>query len=719
MMRQYELVERVRRYDPDVDEDALNRAYVFSMKAHGNQIRASGDPYFSHPVEVAGLLSEKRLDGSSIMTALLHDTVEDTDTTIEQISASFGPEVGALVDGVTKLSQLELQSSRTKQAENFRKLVLAMSQDIRVLLVKLADRLHNMKTLNFIKREDKRRRIARETLEIYVPLAERIGIRDWKEELEDMAFRELNPDARESIVSRLDYLHAESGDLVDRVISELTETLAKNGVKAEVSGREKTPYSIWRKMQRQNIGFEQLSDIIAFRVIVDSVEECYHALGYIHARYSVVPGRFKDYISLPKPNGYESLHTGVIGPENQRIEMQIRTQRMHAVAELGVATHWSYKASGDKQPSRDGRQYRWMRDMLDILSNASGPDDFLEHTKMEMFSDQVFAFTPKGDLHAMPRASTPIDFAYAVHTDVGNRCVGAKINGRIKPLRTELVNGDQVEIITSNAQTPSPAWEAFVVTGKARSAIRRFIRSKQRDQYVNLGREVTENAFRQGGYDLTEKALKGILPKFRLDTVEDLYAAVGEGRHTGREVLHSVHPNAKKKPEDAQTPASKPRKSEKSKSGSQHRIPVRGLIPGMAIHYAKCCHPVPGDRIVGIVTTGKGVTIHTIACRTLEDFADMPERWLDVGWEVDDSSGHTFVGRIEAVIANEPGSLAVLTAVIGKAGGNISNLKFTNRGEDFFEMLIDIEVADVRMLNDIMAGLRATTAINSVDRAFS
>lgn len=719
MMRQYELVERVRRYDPDVDEDALNRAYVFSMKAHGNQIRASGDPYFSHPVEVAGLLSEKRLDGASIMTALLHDTVEDTETTIEQISSSFGPEVGALVDGVTKLSMLELQSSRTKQAENFRKLVLAMSQDIRVLLVKLADRLHNMKTLHFIKREDKRRRIARETLEIYVPLSERIGIRDWKEELEDMAFRELNPDARESIVSRLDYLHAESGDLVDRVIRELTETLTSNGIKAEVSGREKTPYSIWRKMQRQNIGFEQLSDIIAFRVIVDSVENCYRALGYIHARYSVVPGRFKDYISLPKPNGYESLHTGVIGPENQRIEMQIRTEAMHSVAELGVAAHWSYKIDGDKKPSRDGRQYRWMRDMLDILSNASGPDDFLEHTKMEMFSDQVFAFTPKGDLHALPRASTPIDFAYAVHTDVGNRCVGAKINGRIKPLRTELVNGDQVEIITSNAQTPSPAWEAFVVTGKARSAIRRFIRSKQRDQYISLGREVVENAFRQGGFELTEKALKAVLPKYRLDSVEDLYAAVGEGRHTGREVLHSVYPSAKKKPDEAGALAGKSRNGEKSKSGKKHEIPVRGLIPGMAIHYAKCCHPVPGDRIVGIVTTGKGVTIHTIACKTLEDFSDMPERWLDVGWEVDDSAGHTFVGRIETVIVNEPGSLAVLTGVIGRAGGNISNLKFISRGDDFFEMLIDIEVSDVRMLNDIIAGLRATTAINSVERAFS
>ena len=718
MLRQYELVERVKHYDPGADEDLLNRAYVFAMKAHGTQKRASGDPYFSHPVEVAGLLSEKRLDASSIVTGLLHDTVEDTDTTLDMIGDKFGTEVEGLVNGVTKLTQLELQSSRTKQAENFRKLVLAMSQDIRVLVVKLADRLHNMRTLRFIKKEEKRRRIARETMEIYIPLTERIGIRDWKEELEDLAFAELNPDARSSIVNRLQFLHEEGGDTIGRVIEELQRVLQENGVEAKVTGREKSPFSIWRKMQRQNIGFEQLSDIVAFRVIVDDVEGCYRALGCIHGRYTVTPGRFKDYISLPKPNGYKSLHTGVIGPENQRIEVQIRTEEMHEVAELGVAAHWRYKSGEQPKPTREGRQYRWLRDMLDILSNASGPDDFLEHTKMEMFSDQVFVFTPKGDLHAMPRGSTPVDFAYAVHTDVGNRCVGAKINGRIKPLKTELRNGDQVEIITSRAQTPSPAWEAFVATGKARSAIRRFIRSKQRDQYLGLGKEVIDSAFRQGDYQLTEKALRGILDKFHVDSVDDLYVAVGEGRHTGRDVLYAVYPGAKAEAAQAR-PAKKAVAPAKTREKPSPGVPITGLISGMAIHYARCCHPLPGDRIVGIVTTGKGVTIHTINCNTLEDFADMPERWLDIGWQIDEENPQAFLGRIHAVLANEPGSLATLSTVIGRCGGNIYNLKFTSRGEDFFEMLVDIEITDVRALNNILAALRATPVVNAVERSFS
>jgi len=718
MLRQYELVERVKHYDPGADEDLLNRAYVFAMKAHGTQKRASGDPYFSHPVEVAGLLSEKRLDASSIVTGLLHDTVEDTETTLDMIGDKFGTEVAGLVNGVTKLTQLELQSSRTKQAENFRKLVLAMSQDIRVLVVKLADRLHNMRTLRFIKKEEKRRRIARETMEIYIPLTERVGIRDWKEELEDLAFAELNPDARSSIVNRLQFLHEEGGDTIGRVIEELQRVLQENGVEAKVTGREKSPFSIWRKMQRQNIGFEQLSDIVAFRVIVDDVEGCYRALGCIHGRYTVTPGRFKDYISLPKPNGYKSLHTGVIGPENQRIEVQIRTEEMHEVAELGVAAHWRYKSGEQPKPTREGRQYRWLRDMLDILSNASGPDDFLEHTKMEMFSDQVFVFTPKGDLHAMPRGSTPVDFAYAVHTDIGNRCVGAKINGRIKPLKTELRNGDQVEIITSKAQTPSPAWEAFVATGKARSAIRRFIRSKQRDQYLGLGKEVVDSAFRQGSYQLTEKALRGILDKFLAESVEDLYVAVGEGRHTGRDVLYAVYPGARAEAAQAK-PSKKPIAPAKTREKSAPGVPIKGLISGMAIHYARCCHPLPGDRIVGIVTTGKGVTIHTIACNTLEDFADTPERWLDVGWQIDEENPQAFLGRIHAVLANEPGSLATLSSVIGRCGGNIYNLKFTSRGEDFFEMLVDIEITDVRALNNILAALRATPVVNAVERSFS
>lgn len=710
MIRQYELVERVRAYDPQADEDVLNRAYVFAMKAHGSQMRASGDPYFSHPLEVAGILTEMRLDASSIATALLHDVIEDTEVTLPDLEKQFGPTIGRLVDGVTKLSRIELQSDQSKQAENFRKLVLAMSEDIRVLLVKLADRLHNMRTLHFVKDPAKRRRIAMETMEIYAPLAERIGIQSMKDELEDLSFAEINPDARSSILARLDFLKGQDQELVAKVIKELTDGLAEQGVNAEVHGREKAPYSIWRKMQRKNVGFEQLSDIMAFRITVPSLENCYEALGVIHAHYPNVPGRFKDYISTPKPNGYRSIHTGVIGPFRQRIEIQIRTEEMDEVAELGVAAHWEYKQGGG--PNTEGRQYRWLRELLEILDQSSAPDEFLEHTKMEMFQDQVFCFTPKGDLYALPRGATPIDFAYAVHSQIGDTCVGAKINGKMMQLRTVLGNGDQVEVITSKGQTPSPDWEDFVVTGKAKARIRRFIRTQRRQQYVSLGRGIIEKSFRQEGYAFTEKAVEGVLKTFQAGSADDLYAAVGEGIHTGREVIHAVFPGSK--PTVSKTANVVPLTRPKAKKDGA--LPIRGLIPGMAVHYARCCHPLPGDRIVGIVTTGKGVTLHTIDCVSLEAFAETPERWIDVAWE-NDGTIEAHVGRLNVVVANEPGSMGSLCTVIGKNQGNISNLKITNRSLDFFEMLVDIEVKDVRHLTNIIAALRATPAINSVDRA--
>jgi guanosine-3',5'-bis(diphosphate) 3'-pyrophosphohydrolase len=709
IMRQFELVERVKSYDPSADEDALNRAYVFSMKAHGSQMRASGDPYFSHPVEVAGILAGMKLDSSSIITGLLHDTVEDTVATLEDIERVFGADIARLVDGVTKLSRLELQSDQTKQAENFRKLVLAMSEDIRVLLVKLADRLHNMRTLRFVADPEKRRRTARETMEIYCPLAERMGMREIQDELEDLAFAELYPEARQSIIARLAFLREKGEDLPRLIMAELGETLSQGGVPAQLSGREKSPYSIWRKMQRKNVGFEQLADIMAFRIVVDTVEQCYHALGVLHSRYPVVPGRFKDYISTPKPNNYRSLHTGIIGPERQRIEAQIRTREMHEVAELGVAAHWVYKAEA---PNTEGRQYRWLRELLDILEHAPDPQEFLEHTKLEMFRDQVFCFTPKGDLIELPRGSTPVDFAYAVHSQIGDTCVGAKINGRLVPLRTQLSNGDQVEIVTSRAQTPSPTWERFVVTGKARARIRRFIRTQQRQQYLDLGKAILQKAFRQEGHDYSEKAIDAVLRQFNVDSVEDLCASVGAGNHTGREVVHALFP-PKQDARPAKVVSLAPARSRKA---SENAVPIRGLIPGMAVHYAGCCHPLPGDRIVGIVTTGKGVTIHTIDCDTLESFADMPERWLDVAWNPADGE-QAHVGRIHVTIGNEPGSLGSLTTVIGKNSGNIINLKITNRSLDFFDMLIDVEVSNVKHLTNIIAALRATSAVNSVDRA--
>ncbi|HEY4162490.1 MAG TPA: bifunctional (p)ppGpp synthetase/guanosine-3',5'-bis(diphosphate) 3'-pyrophosphohydrolase [Dongiaceae bacterium] len=713
MIRQFELVERVKSYDPGADEDTLNRAYVFSMKAHGSQSRASGDPYFSHPLGVAEILTRLKLDTASIVTGLLHDTVEDTDATLEEIEELFGKEIGRLVDGVTKLSRLELQSDNTKHAENFRKLVLAMSNDIRVLLVKLADRLHNMQTLSFIKDPDKRRRIAAETMEIYAPLAERMGMHQLKDELENLAFAELNPDAYRSIIQRLQFLREQGTDLSNKVIAELERVLKEAGMTCTVSGREKTPYSIWRKMQKKQVEFEQLSDIMAFRVMVEDAAGCYQALGVLHGKYSMIPGRFKDFISTPKPNRYQSLHTGIIGPQRLRIEVQIRTRKMHEVAEMGVAAHWAYKQGEERI---DGRQYRWLRELLDILEHASGPEEFLEHTKLEMFQDQVFCFSPKGDLIAMPRGATPVDFAYAVHSEIGDRCVGAKINGRIVPLRTILQNGDQVEIVTSRAQTPSPTWERFVVTGKARACIRRFIRTQQRNQYIELGRAMLSKEFQHGGYEYTDKALAGVLKKFKVDDGEDLIAHVGEGVVTAREVMVAVFPGSRTQgsPGDKVVPIGRQR--QKAQKGA-FAVPIRGLIPGMAMHFAGCCHPLPGDRIVGIVTTGKGVTIHTIDCETLESFAETPERWLDVAWDVDSEGEQLHTGRLSVVIANQLGSLGSLTTVIAKNNGNIMNLKIVNRSIDFFEILIDVEVKDVKHLTNIIAALRATPAINSVDRA--
>ena len=707
-MRQFELVERVISYDTTADEDALNRAYVFAMQAHGSQKRASGDPYFSHPVEVAGVLTDLRLDAASIMTALLHDTVEDTETTVADIRERFGDDVARLVDGVTKLSRLELQSEQTRHAENFRKLVLAMSEDIRVLLVKLADRLHNMRTIAHVPDPDKRRRIARETMDIDAPLAERIGMQGFKDELEDLAFQQLHPDARESIVRRLEFLRQRGGDVETRVVRELREALGADGLDADVTGRVKSPFSIWRKMQRKNVGFEQLSDIMAFRVVVDSVPACYQALGALHARYAVVPGRFKDYISTPKPNGYRSLHTGLIGPQQQRIEVQIRTRGMHHVAEYGVAAHWLYK---QRDAAVEGRQYRWLRELRDILEHAHSPEEFLEHTKMEMFQDQVFCFTPRGDLISLPRGATPIDFAYAVHSEVGDTCVGAKVNGRMVPLKTPLENGAQVEIVTAKRQTPSPDWEDVVVTGKARARIRRFVRAREREQYHQLGQQMVQKAFRKAGRTFSEKEVEGALPALRMKSVADLYVAVGRGERTAREVVSALEP-APSAPADSE-PLPQPKARRTRDDGA---VPIRGLIPGMAVHFARCCHPLPGERIVGIVTTGKGVTVHTLDCETLANFHDSPERWVDLAWDVDES-GQPYIGRLHVVVTNEPGGLGWLSTVIGKQTANISNLKITNRNVDFFEMLVDVEVRDVHHLNTVIAALRAATVVTAVDRA--
>lgn len=713
------MVQHIVAQNKDLDRDLIDRACTYAQKMHKGQTRASGEPYFTHPSEVAVILAAMGMDQDTVVTAILHDTLEDTTSTQEDLKKAFGEEVASLVNGVSKLTRIESQTVEGKQAENFRKLLLAMSEDIRVLLVKLADRLHNMRTIGGIDNPEKKRRIALETLEIYAPLAERVGIHKLKEELEDLAFSVLNPEARESIANRLSFLRQEGTSLVQTIIKELQALLEANGIMADISGREKTRYSIWKKMQRKNVAFEQLSDIMAFRIMVDTIEQCYGVLGLIHSRYPSVPGRFKDYISTPKPNGYRSIHTTVMGPSRQRIEVQIRTRDMDDMAELGVAAHWAYKGDVGHSP-KDASNYRWLRELLEILEQEQKPEDFWENTKLELFQDRVYVFSPKGDLIELPNGATPIDFAYAVHSDVGDRCVGAKINGRIAPLNSRLGNGDQVEIITAKTQTPSPTWERFVVTGKARSHIRKFIRNQQRGEYITLGRAMLQKIFRQEDYEFTEKAITGVLETFRAPDNEELYAKIGAGLLPTRDVFKAIFPGHNtalvKRPTEALDRINIDQGGVKPNLRDKPML-IKGLIPGMAMHFARCCHPLPGDRIVGIVTTGKGVTIHTIDCETLETFADTPERWLDVAWGEGADSPEAHVGRVKVTFQNEQGAIANVSTVIAKNGGNITNFKVTSRSVDFWDVLVDIYVNDTRHINNIIAALRATPLVTSVERA--
>ncbi len=709
MIRQFELVDRVRAYDKNVDEALLNRAYVFAMQAHGTQTRASGDPYFSHPLEVAGILTDMKLDSDTIATALLHDVVEDTVATIEQIDDLFGQKIAELVDGVTKLSKIELQAESVRQAENFRKFLLAMSNDIRVLLVKLADRLHNMRTLHHIKKPEKRKRISLETLEIYAPLAERLGMNVLKDELEHLSFGNLDAEAMESITARLNFLIEESPELEREMVAALQELMDISDIKASVSGRIKRPYSIWRKMERQNISFEQLSDVMAFRVVVKSVDDCYRVLGIIHGQYSTIPGRFKDYISTPKRNYYRSLHTAVIGPKNRRLEIQIRTREMHAEAEMGVAAHWQYKQQSDKV---EGSQYVWVRELLEILEHEHDPEEFLENTKLAMFQDKVFCFTPKGELISLPRGSSTVDFAYAVHTEVGDHCVGAKVNGRMVPLRHQLENGDQVQILTSEAQEPSTRWETFVVTGKARSAIKRHIRQARYSEFLSLGRTLLEKSAQRRGLDLTPAVLVEASKILNLENEDALFVSVGEGSVSEEMVLEAGFPGVEVEVGTDKLPTVHENWEEVAKGAG----PISGIDNTAIIHMADCCHPVRGDRIIGIKVVAKGIDIHTIDCPTLAEFDDKPDIWLDLGWRDSKDDESYYVGRLQLEVINERGALASIASVVAKAGGNISNLEIVDRDPEFVVMMIDVDVRDVKHLNDVSRALRVSRVISRVDR---
>ncbi len=713
------LIDMVRAYNPTADLDLIAKAYAFGADMHAPQKRDTGEPYITHPYAVAAILADMKMDQASIVTAILHDTVEDTPATLEDIIKLCDAEVASLVDGVSKLTRIESQTVEGKQAENFRKLVLAMSEDIRVLLVKLADRVHNMRTIEGVKPE-KKKRIARETLDIYAPLAERIGVNTIKEELEDLSFAVLHPEARESIINRLSFLREEETSIVQDILTKLGKDMKGANIAADVSGREKTRYSIWKKMQRKNVSFEQLSDIMAFRIMVDNVGECYHALGILHATYPVVPGRFKDYISTPKPNGYRSLHTTVIGPTNQRIEVQIRTHDMHKEADLGVAAHWGYKEGKTPGQMADVKQFRWLRELLEIMQQEQKPEDFMENTKLELFQDMVYCFTPKGDLVELPSGATPIDFAYAVHSGVGDRCVGAKVNGRIAPLNSKLSNGDQVDVQTSKTGSPNPTWERFVVTGKARSSIRRYIKQQQRDEYSSLGKALLQKTFRQEDTELSDKMLTPAIKHYKAPTVDDLYVMLGMGHVVARDIYKMVAPQTQIRHTNAPLSEDQDAIDAMVETGKKKQnnkpLPIVGLIPGMAVHYARCCHPVPGDRIVGIVTTGRGVTIHTVDCETLESFADTPERWLDVSWG-DDNAEAGRVSRINVTIFNRQGALGAVTNIAAKHDGNITNFKITNRTPDFWDLYIDMEVNNIDHLNNILAALRASPHVCEAERS--
>lgn len=732
MMRQYELVDRVKRYNPNADEELLNRAYVYAMRAHGTQKRASGDPFFAHPLEVAAILTELKLDDATIVAAVLHDTVEDTEATLEEIENLFGPDIRRLVDGLTKIKKLDLVSKKAAQGENFRKLLLAIVDDIRVLLVKLADRLHNMRTLHYMAPE-KRLRIAEETVEIYAPLAGRMGMQELREELEELAFRHIKAEAHATITKRLEEVTQREGKVISEIENDLKTKLAESGIEAEVYGRRKRPYSIWKKMERKSVSFEQLSDIFGFRVIVDRPEDCYRVLGIVHMTWPMVPGRYKDYISTPKQNDYRSLHTTVVGPGRQRVELQIRTDRMDRVAEYGIAAHARYKdgrTTGVVAAADESRAYQWLRRTVDLLAEGDNPEEFLEHTKLELFHDQVFCFTPKGRLIALPRGATPIDFAYAVHTDVGNTAVGAKINGRIAPLLTELQNGDEVEITRAEGQAPPAAWESLVVTGKARAAIRRATRTAVRRQYAGLGRQILERAFMRAERPFSDDKLKAALKRLARTAVDDVLAAVGRGEMFSGDVVRAVYPDLEPEKRAAGDAKAKPsgkgwfelRQGENLKfklpgeAPGADAIPIRGLGGDLPVRFAPGGGAVPGDRIVGILTPGEAVTIYPIQSPSLAAFDNEPERWLDVRWDLDDKRPQRFPARIVLNSINEPGSLAQITTTIAEHDGNIDSVSMVRPTPDFTDVTIDLTVWDLKHLSAIISELREKRVISRVER---
>ncbi|WP_404404457.1 RelA/SpoT family protein [Pelagibacterium halotolerans] len=735
MMRQYELVERVLAYNPNADENLLNKAYVYGMQKHGTQTRASGDPYFAHPLEVAAILTDLKLDDATIAVALLHDTIEDTDATRAEIDDMFGTEIGQIVDGLTKIDRLNLVSREEAQAENLRKLLLAISEDIRVLLVKLADRLHNMRTLDFVP-VHKRARIAQETMDIYAPLAGRMGMQDMRSELEDLAFKTLHPEHYNAITSRLAAMEHSSREIISEIRTELEEHLTQQGIKAEVSARLKSAWSIYSKIERKAIALEQLSDMIGFRVIVDTIDDCYRTLGVIHQSWKVVPGRFKDYISVPKQNDYRSLHTTIVGPSRQRVELQIRTREMHAIAEYGIAAHALYKEaiSGDmRRLEEESQAYNWLRSTIAHLTEGENPEEFVEHTKLELFQDQVFCFTPRGRLIALPRGATPIDFAYAVHTDVGDTCVGCKINGAVMPLITHLHSGDEVEILRDPNHAPPPNWENIAVTGKARSAIRRAVRLSAQMRALSLGEQVLMAVLERESLTFSEDDIAALAKRLEQPDRKALLTEVGEGRISADDLAREAAALKGKRRRKSKISLPVGDNAEGWFSLRQAEL-FRFRMPGGQTSAVKRFAAlvgfdfnmpveisregvVPGDRLVGILHQNGTMTVYPIDSDALTQYHDEDVGWIDVRWDIDGRGDRLYRVVISMNSANRPGSLAQISSAIAACDANITNFVMRALANDFHELIFEIEVKDLPQLTDVLATLKRTPGLSRVGRA--
>lgn len=721
MIRLNDILDRLSQYHPDPDLDFIKKAYVYSAKVHQGQVRKSGEPYLVHPLEVAGILSQLKLDEASIVTGLLHDTIEDTLATPLELTELFGSEVTQLVDGVTKLSQFSPSatvSSEEKQAENFRKMIVAMARDIRVILVKLADRTHNMRTLGHMPPE-KQKKIAQETLDIYAPLANRLGISWIKQELEDLSFQFLKPSEHQYIIDKIEKKKKVSEKYVEEVEEILARKMIENKIECQVGGRFKHPYSVYRKMRLQGVEFEQIHDIIAFRLIMKSMPSCYEALGLVHTLWKPVPGRFKDYIAIPKPNMYQSLHTTVIGPFGDRLEVQIRTEEMHKIAEEGIAAHWAYKEG--KSLGRDNSKFAWLRQLMEWQQDLKDPKEFLETVKVDLFADEVFVFTPIGDVKSLPRGATPVDFAYSIHSDIGAKCVGAKVNGKIVPLRYKLRNGDTVEVLTSNHAHPSKDWLTFVKTSRAQARIRGYIKAQQREKSLHLGRELTERELKRYELHLPRLIKNGELKRvadelgYRLE--DDLMVAVGYGKISPSQIIQKIVPAEKladkvESVKESQTPVGRLTEIIKKVTGkSKSGVRING-IDDVLVRFGRCCNPVPGDRIVGFITRGRGVTVHTLECDNA--LATDPERRVDVSWDVKPDFKRPVTIRV--LTADRPGLLADISQAFSKKNVNISQANCRATGDDRAVNTFEVTIGDLKQLNEVMQLIERIPGVYEVER---